>query len=367
MQRLDRFGGRGLDGIGDAEQAGWPPIHRDEYHRLPLLAQRVGTIAEAGRIDAQGIEQSQVADGHRPAVDRPDDALAGDGFESANFREHQTALPRAGDDRRGQRMLADVLEAGGKTEQRRRVQTLTRLDGHEPRLAFGERPGLVDDDRRDLLQQLQRFGIADQHARFRAPARADHDRHRRREAERTRTRDDEHRHGVHQRVGEPRLGARPRPHHEGHDGHGNHDRYEPAGHGIGEALNRRPRSLGVAHHPDDLRQERVAPDAPRLHHDRAGAVDGASGDRRTTPLLDRDRFPRHHRFVDRRRTVDDDAVDRHALAGPDPQPVADDARAPAERPVRNRRARAAAPSSARGRAGCGWLVLVCARARSSST
>ena len=41
-------------------------------------------------------------------------------------------------------------------------------------------------------------------------------------------------------------------------------------------------------------------------------------------LLDRDRLAGEHRLVDRRRAVDDDAVDRHPLAGAHPQQVADD-------------------------------------------
>ena len=72
-------------------------------------------------------------------------------------------------------------------------------------LAFGERAGLVDDQRVDLLHALQRLGVLDEHAGLSAPPDADHDRHRRREAERAGAGDDEHRHRRDQPVGEARL------------------------------------------------------------------------------------------------------------------------------------------------------------------
>ena len=93
-------------------------------------------------------------------------------------------------------------------------------DGRDGRPPFGQRAGLVDDERVDLLHALQRLGVLDQHAGLRAAADADHDRHRRREAERARAGDDEHGDGRDQAVGEARLrapdapggeGERPRP------------------------------------------------------------------------------------------------------------------------------------------------------------
>ena len=74
-------------------------------------------------------------------------------------------------------------------------------------LADGQRAGLVDHQRVDLLQPLQRLGVADQDAGRGAAADADHDRHRRGEPERAGAGDDQHRHRGHQRVGEARLAA----------------------------------------------------------------------------------------------------------------------------------------------------------------
>src|SRR5437763_980504 len=63
------------------------------------------------------------------------------------------------------------------------------------RLAFGERTGLVDHQRVDLLHAFERLGVPDQHAGLRPAPNADHDRHRGRKAERARTGDDQHRDG----------------------------------------------------------------------------------------------------------------------------------------------------------------------------
>ena len=85
------------------------------------------------------------------------------------------------------------------------------IDRDHLRLAFGQRAGLVDDQRVDLLHALQRLGVLDQHARLRAAADADHDRHRRGEAERAGAGDDQHRHRRDQAVGEARLRPEHRP------------------------------------------------------------------------------------------------------------------------------------------------------------
>ena len=53
----------------------------------------------------------------------------------------------------------------------RRSTVFLRADGHDigqPRLAFGQRAGLVDDHGIDAGHPLQRLGILDQHARLRA-------------------------------------------------------------------------------------------------------------------------------------------------------------------------------------------------------
>ena len=68
-------------------------------------------------------------------------------------------------------------------------------------LAPGDRPGLVEDDRVELLGRLQRLGRADEDAVAGALAGADHDRQRRGQAEGAGAGDDQHGHRGHQRRG----------------------------------------------------------------------------------------------------------------------------------------------------------------------
>jgi hypothetical protein len=95
------------------------------------------------------------------------------------------------------------------------------------------------DDRRHTLEDLERLGIANEHAHFGAAAGADHDRHRGGESEGARARDDQHRHGIHERVRQPWLRSQGRPYDErgnrGSDDGGD----EPRGDGVCQALNRR--------------------------------------------------------------------------------------------------------------------------------
>ena len=123
------------------------------------------------------------------------------------------------------------------------------------RFAFGERAGLVDDQRGHLFEQFERLGVPEEHARLCAAAGAHHDRHRRGQAERARTRDDQDGDRIDERICEPGLRPHQRPRDKRHHRDGNDDRHEPGRNRIGQTLNRRARSLRLAHHPHDLREQ----------------------------------------------------------------------------------------------------------------
>ena len=102
----------------------------------------------------------------------------------------------------------------------------------------------------------------------------------------------------------------------------NHRRHKPGRHHIGQPLNRRAAALGFAHHPHDLRQQRVAADALGPHHERPGAVHRAAGHAVAGLLLHRHRLAGDHRFIDAARAFEHHAVDRNFFARPHPQLVA---------------------------------------------
>ena len=170
-------------------------------------------------------------------------------------------------------------------------------------------------------KRSERFGIPDEHARRGAAPRADHDRHRRRQPERARAGDDQHRDRVHQGIGQPRLRPDKAPDDKCRDGREHDGRHEIARNHVGQSLNRRPAALRFADHSHDLREQRVASDALGAHDKRTCAVDGSAGDSIAGMFFGRHRLARDHRLVDGTGAIDDNAVDRHLLAGPHAQPI----------------------------------------------
>ena len=126
----------------------------------------------------------------------------------------------------------------------------------------------------------------------------------------------------------------------------NHRGHEPAGHLIGEALDRRAAALGLRHHLHDLRKHGVAADLLRPHDERAGLVDGAADDLVAGRLGHGHGLAGDHGFVDGAAALDHFTVHRHPFAGPHTQTVAGHDADQADLVVPCRPARPAAPSSA---------------------
>ena len=198
------------------------------------------------------------------ALDRAERALAGGRVEVGDGRRRDALLLRGGDDGHRERMLARPLDAGRKAQDLGLGEARRRHDGGDRGLALGQRAGLVDDERVDLLHVLQRLGVLDQHAGLGAAPDADHDRHRRGEPERTGAGDDQHRDGGDEAVGEARLRPPDRPGGEGEHRDADHGRHELARDLVGQALDRRAAALRLGDELDDLRQHGVAPDLLRL-------------------------------------------------------------------------------------------------------
>ena len=257
------------------------------------------------------------------SLDLADHALARRRVEFRGVGEREPLLRRSGDDGGGQRMLAASFEAGGEPQQCVRIEARRRADGGHARLAFGQRAGLVDDQRVDLLEPLQRLGVLDQHAGLRAAPDADHDRHGRGQPQGAGAGDDQHRHGGDQAEGEARLGTERRPGDEGERGDRDDGRHEPARHRSARRWIGARASLRLGHHLDDLRQHRLAPDLVGAHDEAAGLVDRPADDPLAGGSCHRHRFAGDHGLVDGARSLDDLAVDRHFFAGPHAQPVAD--------------------------------------------
>ena len=191
--------------------AGRPSIS-DEDDRLALAPQGLGAVAEVARAALRARRSSD----RLPTTTARPSTWPSTPFPVCDWNDSaggscKSRVPGQPGDRRGQRMLAGQFEAGGQPQQLGFVLARRRHDRDHPRLALGQRAGLVDDQRIDPLQDLERLGVLDQHAGGGAAAGADHDRHRRRQPQRARAGDDQHRDGVDQGVGQARLRAEASP------------------------------------------------------------------------------------------------------------------------------------------------------------
>ena len=113
------------------------------------------------------------------------------------------------------------------------------------------------------------------------------------------------------------------PHRRGNDRDEHDSRHEPRGDLIREPLHGRTRPLRFGHHVHDLRQQGLAADSLRHHHEAAARVRGTGGHGGAGRLSHRLGFARQHRLVYVALAVGHDAVDRNLLAGPHAQPIAD--------------------------------------------
>src|SRR3546814_20927778 len=80
------------------------------------------------------------------------------------------------DDRGRQWMFAAALEARGNTEEVLLLEAVRDFNGEDRGLAFGQRPGLVDAERVELLHPFNRLGNLDQIHCLRSAPHDDHDR-----------------------------------------------------------------------------------------------------------------------------------------------------------------------------------------------
>ena len=125
-----------------------------------------------------------------------------------------------------------------------------------------------------------------------------------------------------QRERQPRLRPEGQPGHEGQRRQDEHDRDEDLADPVGQALDGGLAALGPTDHLDDPGEGGLAAHPGRPEDERAGRVEGGPDDLVADRPVDRDGLAGDHRLVDRRSALDDDPVDRHLVAGPDPDQVA---------------------------------------------
>ena len=217
-QRLQRVRRRRLDRIGDREDAGKLAIDRDVDRPSRRRRAAVRPARPADRVsmpsDRQEIRIAETARALPSTL--PIAPLPVGESKSCSAPDRQIALSRGA--RRSRRASGCSL-ARSTLAASRSSSASSNPAAATIATTFGlpsvSVPGLVDDQRVDLLHALQRFGILDQDAGLGAAADADHDRHRRGEAERAGAGDDQDADGRNQAEREPRLRTEQRPGAEG--------------------------------------------------------------------------------------------------------------------------------------------------------
>ncbi|MNV32874.1 hypothetical protein D3C71_1242240 [compost metagenome] len=219
------------------------------------------------------------------------------------------------DDRLRNRMFGMVLQRGDEAKHLIRIEALRRGEMHQLRLAERQGAGLVNGNHVGIAQRLKRIAAAEQHAHLGGAAGADHDRGRRGKAHGAGTGDDENRNRVDEREGQGRI--RPKDEPDGESGEcGQHDsRHEPVGDLVDQRLNGQLVGLRLLHHADDLGDQRIGTHLGCTEGEGAIAVHRAADNLGTRRLGDRDRLASDHRFIDIRRTAENQPIDRHFLAG----------------------------------------------------
>lgn len=118
-----------------------------------------------------------------------------------------------------------------------------------------------------------------------------------------------------------RLGSNGDPDDKGEDGDEEDGGDEERRDAIGETLNGSAGTLGLPDHLDDLGEQGIGPDAPGLHDEAAGAVDGSTGNSSAWKFLDGDGLSGDHGFVDGASAFEDRAVDGDFFTGSNAEPV----------------------------------------------
>ena len=342
LQQGGNGGGRVLlDGVG----------HRDDSSRAIADGHQHGALAggfkfgqlrfERRNVDSGFAEIAAVADAHVPAADAALDAACDMRREALDLRHLDAPVARAGDHRLSQRMFGARLHRGRGGKHLIFDETVGRHDIGQRGLAAGDGAGLVEHNRPDVLQGLDRLAGTDQHAALGAEPRTHHDRRRRRQAQRTGAGDDEDRDGGenadHQRrqfgidpgqegstpeEDRPQALAEEEPQREAAEADQDDRRDEARRQPVGEFLDRHFRALRLFDQTDDLRQEGVGADLRGADLQHAFLVDGGADDGIARPLLDRHGFARRDRLVEMACAFDNLAIGRDLGARPHDHDVA---------------------------------------------
>ena len=127
----------------------------------PRLRLASAACASGPDVDARRLHQPRIAESRVGFAHPSFHALTGDRSEARHLAGLHAALEGAAQDRLGEGVLAHRLERGGEPKHLILGEAVCRLDAGQRGLALGQGPGLVDDERIDRGEPLERGGVAD--------------------------------------------------------------------------------------------------------------------------------------------------------------------------------------------------------------
>ena len=274
-QTPDGGGAGGLYCVGHGDDTDQSAVLGKIQGRFAVFGQGFGDHALLPRIDVVFLQHGPVARQESGSLDVGLDAPAVDGFKPFGGGEGDAALLGLGHNCLPQGVLGGLFQGGGHAKKLLCGGTLAGVDVGDPGRALGDGARLVQHDSVYRMQRLQGLGGFEQHAVFRALARAHHDGHGGGKAQGAGAGDDQHGHAGGQ--GHLHAVAGQQPHGGGDDGDGDDGGDEYPGHLVGQLGDGRLGGRGLLHQGDHLGQGGVAAHLPGPHGEGAGFIQ-RSGD-----------------------------------------------------------------------------------------
>ena len=311
-QLAQTFGGVFLHRVGKPEDRPHAEPVGERHGRHAGFGVAHEGVVHVGRQDAHLVERALVYEPKRAASDAARHAAPRQGREALDRLRFDSLLVGPTHDRLRER----VLVHGGETRRHavgRRVIKVVRIEDVRDRgLALRERTRLVEPDEAQFPGFFKVQAALHEKAAARGRRKARDHRDRGGDHECAGAGDDEEA----KRLVEPTapVAEEKRRNDRDDQGHDEDERRINRREAVDEALHRRLRGLRVFDCVDDARRKTVGRGRRDEHFDRGREVHGSRPDGRVFSLFRGQTFARHHGFVQRRRALQNLAVQRHAVA-----------------------------------------------------
>jgi len=152
-----------LTGSATAIHASEDTVHYHKHRRSTLVPELFGPRLHVDATDTKLLQKLRIPNTHLPTINRTDYTFAGNRLEITHIMEREVALACRCSDRRSEWMLTLPFETGGQPKHYGFIKIPGWHHRHHPRFSFGQGSRLVNYERIDFLESLERFSVLDQH------------------------------------------------------------------------------------------------------------------------------------------------------------------------------------------------------------